>query len=149
MADEKQAGVARKDVRVTMSLTPELHARFSRIARARAIPLSVLIKSWAVERLDTEEDEMAQGSVFPAFVLVDDDTYIPVAEVLAAPQKYAPVLAASVRGVRDEGSSYARGLARLLAHVRRRAATGRDEGGGGADLTGSAEATRRQRETDA
>lgn len=41
----------RTDVRVSLSMPPELHDEFKAASKETATPIAVLIRQWAVERL--------------------------------------------------------------------------------------------------
>jgi len=47
MPEQKPRG----DVRIALSVSPELAEEFKEAARDRGLPVSVLIKAWGVERL--------------------------------------------------------------------------------------------------
>jgi len=51
MADEETKTPPRKDVRVSLSLTPRLYDELLEAATDKALAPSVLIKTWAVEKL--------------------------------------------------------------------------------------------------
>ncbi len=49
--DGRKSKQTRSDVRVTLSLSPELHEELKNAAKETATPLGVLIRQWTVERL--------------------------------------------------------------------------------------------------
>ena len=55
--NEQQRTPPRKDVRVALSLRPELYKEFEMAAAETETPVSVLIRQWAVEKLRQRQRE--------------------------------------------------------------------------------------------
>lgn len=54
--EEQRKTPPRKDVRVALSLSPELAEELKQIADEEATPLSVLVRRWIVERLRQKKE---------------------------------------------------------------------------------------------
>ncbi len=62
LEDEQQRKTPpRKDVRVALSLSPELAEELKQIADEEATPLAVLVRRWIVERLRQQRRSNGDG----------------------------------------------------------------------------------------
>jgi len=62
LEDEQQRKTpTRKDVRVALSLSPELAEELKQIADEEATPLAVLVRRWIVERLRQQRRSNGDG----------------------------------------------------------------------------------------